>query len=53
MYKFIDRDGTEVGERCDSIKDALDRIRRLRRSGLQVVVVDSSTNVLNNRPSQK
>ena len=52
MYKFIDRAGHETGERFDSIRDALDRIRRQRLSGLKVIVVDSSTNALNNRTSK-
>lgn len=53
MYKFIDRYGQEVGEHFESIKDALDRIKKLRRSGLKVIVVDSSTNVLGNRSSKR
>ena len=53
MYKFIDRTGKEIGERYESLKEALDQIRKLRRSGLKVVVVDSSTNIVPNRSSNR
>lgn len=47
MYKIIDRNGHQIGKEFDNVRDALDQIKRFRYSRLRVIVVDSSTRILN------
>jgi hypothetical protein len=49
MYKIIDKTGRQIGKEIDDLKDALVKIRRFRRSGARVVVVDTGTRIISKR----
>ena len=57
MYKIIDKAGTEIERGFNSFGDALERIKKLKRMGLEnVFAVDARTRVIykrsaNNRKS--
>ena len=49
MYKIVDRTGRQIGKELDSLRDALGQIKRIRRSGLKVIVVDTRTRIIKKR----
>jgi len=52
MYKIIDRTGHQFGEEIDNLKVALAKIKRFRRSGLRVVMVDTSTSIMSKKKTK-
>ena len=52
MYKIIDRTGHQFGEENDNLKVALAKIKRFRRSGLRVVMVDTSTSIMSKKKTK-
>ena len=50
MYKIVDRTGHEMENGFNKLRDAIARIRKLRRSGMKhVVVIDASTKIIKRR----
>ena len=52
MYKIIYRTGHQFGEEIDNLKVALAKIKRFRRSGLRVVMVDTSTSIMSKKKTK-